>query len=321
MGAIFVLFLLAVGVAVIALWSGIIVVKQSETVVVERLGKFHRLLDSGLHFVVPFFDSIRVFRLEGRMWKRMDLREQVMDFPPQPVITHDNVTMNVDSVIYYQISDPFKAMYEIEDLSLAIRQLAITNLRNVMGELDLDESLTSRETVNNKLRIVLDEATDKWGVKVTRVELKNIHPPREIEDAMAKQMKAERERRAMVLSADGDKTAQIKRAEGSRDSAIAEAEGAKQANILDAEGAKLARILAAEAEANAILKIAEAQAEAIRVVYHGIHEGRPTKELISIKYLEALEKISQNPANKLFIPYEASGVLGAVAGVKEVLKG
>ncbi|RJO65331.1 MAG: SPFH/Band 7/PHB domain protein [Myxococcales bacterium] len=303
------IFLFVLFLVVVLFIKGIIVVRQAEAVIVERLGKFHRVLGSGLHFIVPVFDTIRIFRLDGRYRKRIDLRELVMDFPPQPVITHDNVTMQVDSVIYYQISDPGKASYEIEDLSLAIRQLAITNLRNVMGEMDLDETLTSRERVNTKLRIVLDEATDKWGVKVTRVELKNISPPHEIEEAMAKQMKAERERRATVTEAEGIKRSQILRAEGERDSAVANAEGDKQATILRAE-----------AEAAAIEKVAIANADAIRVVFKGIHDGRPTKGLIAIKYLEALEKIADAKSAKVFIPYEATGILGAVASIGEILK-
>ena len=291
------------------LMKGIYIINQSQAIIVERLGKFHRECRSGLKFIWPVLDTVRIFLMEGQPTKRIDLREQVMDFPPQPVITHDNVTMMVDSVIYYQVSDPVKAVYEIVNLSLAIRQLAITNMRNVMGELDLDETLTSRETVNAKLRLVLDEATDKWGVKVTRVELKNINPPREIEEAMAKQMKAERERRATVTEAEGIKTSNILKAEGERDATIAEAEGDKQS-----------KILRAEAEAFAIEKVALANAEAIRQVFKGIHDGRPTKGLIAIKYLETLEKIANGRSSKIFIPYEASGVLGAVASVGEILK-
>ena len=308
-GAVTIVVLGILGFVFVLLLKGIYIVKQAECIVVERLGKFHHLAGSGLTFISPILDSVRIFRIEGRYTKRIDLREQVMDFPPQPVITHDNVTMQVDSVIYYQISDPVKAVYEIEDLSLAIRQLAITNMRNVMGELDLDETLTSRETVNAKLRLVLDDATDKWGVKVTRVELKNIHPPAEIEEAMAKQMKAERERRATVTEAEGNKKSAILNAEGERDSAIAEAEGDKQA-----------KVLRAEAEAIAIEKVAIAKAEAIRNVFKGIHDGKPTKGLIAIKYLETLEKIADSRGSKIFIPYEASGILGAVASVGEIMK-
>lgn len=301
-------FACVVGFVFILLLKGVYVIKQSEAMIVERLGKFHQLCPSGLHFIVPLLDNVRQIRLEGRYMNRIDLREMVIDFAPQPVITKDNVTMLVDSVIYFQVADPVRAVYEVADISMAIRQLAMTSLRNLMGELNLDETLTSRELVNGKLRSTLDEASDKWGVKVTRVELKNITPPQEIEDAMAKQMKAERERRAVVTEAEGRKTAQVLNAEGARDSNVATAEGEKQA-----------RILRAEAEAISIMKVAQAQAGAIKIVFQGIHEGRPTKELISFKYLETLEKIANGKGNKVFIPYEATAVLGALAGVKEML--
>jgi len=295
---------------VVIMLKGIKVVRQAEVIVVERLGRFHRILDPGLHFIVPVVDQARYFLLENRINYRVDLREQVMDFPPQPVITNDNVTMMVDSVVYYQISDPVKANYEVSDVSLAIRQLAMTNLRNIMGEMQLDETLTSRETVNAKLRMVLDEATDKWGVKVTRVEIKNINPPREIEDAMAKQMKAERERRAVVTEAEGVKRSQVLRAEGERDAAVASAEGDKQARILHAQG-----------EAEAIVAVANANADAIKLVFQAIHEGRPTPDLLSIKYLETLQKMADGKATTMFVPYEASGVLAAVGMLKDAMGG
>lgn len=301
-------FICIVGFVFIMLMKGVYVIKQSEAMIVERLGKFHALCPSGLHFIVPLLDNVRQIRLEGRYMNRIDLREMVIDFAPQPVITKDNVTMLVDSVIYFQVADPVRAVYEVADISMAIRQLAMTSLRNLMGELNLDETLTSRELVNGKLRATLDEASDKWGVKVTRVELKNITPPQEIEDAMAKQMKAERERRAVVTEAEGRKTAQVLNAEGARDSNIATAEGDKQA-----------RILRAEAEAISIMKVAQAQAGAIKMVFQGIHEGRPTKDLIAFKYLETLEKIANGKGNKVFIPYEATAMLGTLAGVKEML--
>jgi regulator of protease activity HflC (stomatin/prohibitin superfamily) len=308
-GAITVVLLIAIAFVFVLLMKAIYIIKQAEALVVERLGKYHRTCHSGLQIIIPILDDIRPFKLEGRSNKRIDLREQVMDFPPQPVITHDNVTMQVDSVIYYQISDPVKSVYNIEDISLAIRQLAITNMRNVMGEMDLDETLTSRETVNTKLRMVLDEATDKWGVKVTRVELKNILPPAEIEEAMAKQMKAERERRATVTEAEGRKRAAILSAEGDRDAAIAEAEGDKKA-----------KILRAEADAAAIEKVAIAEAEAIRQVFKGIHEGKPTKGLIAIKYLETLQKIADGRSTKIFVPYETAGILGAAGSLASIMK-
>ncbi|NVL93661.1 MAG: SPFH/Band 7/PHB domain protein, partial [Desulfobacterales bacterium] len=250
--------------------KGIKLVRQANVLVIERLGKFNRLAQSGVNFIWPFIDRVRPMVSGGASAYFVDLRERVLDFEPQPVITKDNVTMSVDTVVYYQITDPRRTMYEIVDLGFAITQLTITTLRNVMGELALDETLVSRETVNNKLRTVLDEATDKWGVKVNRVELKNIEPPREIQDAMAKQMKAERERRATVTEAEGSKAAAILTAEGERNAAIAKAEGKKQAAILSAEG-----------EAEAILKVQRAEAEAIKLVYNAIHEGNPTNDLIA----------------------------------------
>jgi regulator of protease activity HflC (stomatin/prohibitin superfamily) len=288
--------------------KGIKIVKQANVLIVERLGKFNRVAQSGVNFIWPFIDRVRPMVSGGVSSTLVDLRERVVDFEPQPVITKDNVTMAVDTVVYYQITDPRRAMYEIVDLGFAITQLTITSLRNVMGELALDETLVSRETVNNKLRTVLDEATDKWGVKVNRVELKNIEPPTEIQDAMAKQMKAERERRATVTEAEGTKAAAILTAEGERNAAIAKAEGKKQAAILAAEG-----------EAEAILKVQRAEAEAIKLVYNAIHEGKPTNDLIAIKYMDALKEMARGSANKVFIPYEATGVLSSIAGIKEIL--
>lgn len=288
---------------------GIRIVPQAQVMLIERLGRFHREARSGFNFIIPFIDNVRRFRAEKAMTKTIDLREQVMDFPPQPVITRDNVTMQVDSVIYFRITQPKRAMYEIEDLTVAIRQLAITNLRNLLGEMDLDQTLTSRETVNARLQRVLDEATDVWGVKVTRVELKNIHPPREIETAMAKQMKAERERRAVVLEAEGDKESAILKAEGERDSAIAAAEGRRQAKILDAQG-----------RAQAIVEVAKAQATSTKLNFNAIHEGNANQEVIAIKYLETLSAMSQGPANKIFLPFEASGILSSVAAIADAAK-
>ncbi len=288
--------------------KGIKIVKQANVLIVERLGKFNRVAQSGVNFIWPFIDRVRPMVSGGVSSNLVDLRERVVDFEPQPVITKDNVTMAVDTVVYYQITDPRRAMYEIVDLGFAITQLTITSLRNVMGELALDETLVSRETVNNKLRTILDEATDKWGVKVNRVELKNIEPPAEIQDAMAKQMKAERERRATVTEAEGTKAAAILTAEGERNAAIAKAEGKKQAAILAAEG-----------EAEAILKVQRAEAEAIKLVYNAIHEGKPTNDLIAIKYMDALKEMARGSANKVFIPYEATGVLASIAGIKEIL--
>lgn len=288
--------------------KGIKIVRQANVLIIERLGKFNRIAQSGVNFIWPFIDRVRPMISGGTTSNFLDLRERVIDFDPQPVITKDNVTMSVDTVVYYQITDPHRAMYEIVNLGFAIEQLTITTLRNVMGELALDETLVSRETVNNKLQSVLDEATDKWGVKINRVELKNIEPPEEIQDAMAKQMKAERERRATVTEAEGSKTAAILKAEGERNATIAEAEGTKKAAILSAEG-----------EAEAILKVQRAEAEAIKLVYKAIHEGNPTNDLIAIKYMEALKEMARGDANKVFIPYEATGVLASIGGIKEIL--
>jgi len=289
--------------------KGIQIVSQATVKLVERLGKFHMTAESGINFIWPFVDKIRPLVMLGDSYGFIDLREQVMDFPPQPVITRDNVTMRVDTVVYYQITDPIKAVYEIADLGAAIHQLAVTSLRNVMGELNLDETLTSRETVNTKLRDVLDEATDKWGVKVNRVELKNIEPPPEIRDAMAKQMKAERERRAVVTEAEGTKRSAVLTAEGDRDAAIAQAEGEKRATILEAEGVAEARLKIAEAEAAALSRIREA-----------LPEGSASNYLIALKYLESLEKISTGQATKIFLPFEASGILSSLAGIGEMLR-
>ena len=290
-------------------YKGVQIVQQATVKMVERLGKFHKIMHSGVNFVWPYVDSIRPFVMFQNRFSYVDLREQVLDFTPQPVITRDNVTMQVDTVLYYQITDPFRAAYEIVDLGAAIHQLTVTSLRNVMGELALDETLTSRETVNTKLRDVLDEATDKWGVKVNRVELKNIAPPDEIRDAMAKQMKAERERRAVVTEAEGSKRSAILTAEGQRDAAIARAEGEKRSTVLEAEGMAEAR-----------LKIAQAEGEAINRVRGPLGDTSPASYLIALKYLESLEKISAGQATKIFLPFEASGILGSIGGIREMLR-
>ena len=288
---------------------GIMIVEQATVKVVERLGKFHKVASSGINFIWPFVDKIRPFVMRDHWFRFVDLREQVMDFPPSSVITRDNVTMEVDAVLFYQITDPMKATYEITNLGNAIVQLTITSLRNVMGELALDETLTSRETVNVKLRDILDEATDKWGVKVNRVELKNIEPPQEIQDAMAKQMKAERERRAVVTEAEGTKTSAVLEAEGEREAAIARAEGEKRSTVLEAEGIAEARV-----------NIAQAEAEALKRVRGALNEANPEHYLIALKYLESLEKISAGQATKIFLPFEASGILGSLGGIREMLR-
>ncbi len=279
--------------------TGVKVVRPYEKGLIERLGKFKKEVDSGLHFIIPFFD---------RMIK-VDMREHVIDVPPQEVITKDNVVVAVDAIIYYEVSDAFKVVYNVKNFESAAVKLAQTNLRNVIGELELDQTLTSRERVNAKLREVLDEATDKWGVRITRVELKKIDPPKDITDAMSQQMKAERTKRAAIL----------------------EAEGVKQSKILEAEGQKKSAILRAEGEAAAIEKMADAQryklqieaegqALAIKKVFEAIHNGNPTPDLLTVKYLEALGTVANGKATKIFMPFETSGVLSAIGAVGEMLK-
>jgi len=276
------------------------IVRPWERGLIERLGKYRRTAESGLTIVWP---------LAERMIK-VDMREQVVDVPPQAVITQDNVAVEVDAVVYYEVVDPVKVTYKVADFYAAVTKLAQTSLRNLIGDLALDECLTSRELINSKLRLILDEATDKWGVKVTRVELQRIEPPRDVTEAMHRQMKAERDRRATILTAEGHKQADI-----------LEAEGFKQAAILKAEGEAEAIKQVAEAEKFQERIIAEGEADAIRSVFAAIHQGKPTSELIALKYLEALEKIADGQATKVFLPYEASGILSSLAGIGEVLRG
>ncbi len=279
--------------------TSIRVIRQSQVGIVERLGKFHGLAETGVNVIIPFLDKMRDV---------IDLREHVVDYPPQPVITKDNVTMQIDTVVYYQVTDPVKFTYEIAAPRTAIEYLTATTLRNIIGDMDLDETLTSRDSVNMKLRAILDEATDKWGIKVTRVELKNIAPPRDIQNAMEKQMRAERERREAILIAEGEKRSAILKAEGERESQIQSAEGQRQAAILKSQG-----------EAEAILTVQKARAEAVKMVYLAIKEADPTKEVVAIRSLEALEKVSEGKATKILLPVEAAGVLGAFSGIKEIM--
>ncbi|MGL4907707.1 MAG: SPFH domain-containing protein [Bacteroidales bacterium] len=310
--------------AVIFVLSGIKIVQQSETIVVERLGRYHRTLSSGINILIPIFDKPReiTYRhvLQGyngetlvtfRSKARIDLREMVYDFPKQNVITRDNVGTEINALLYFQITDPVKALYEIENLPMAIEKLTQTTLRNVIGELDLDGTLTSRDTINSKLRVILDEATNKWGVKVNRVELQDINPPKDIRDAMEKQMRAERDRRAKILEAEGLKQSQILEAEGFKISEINRAEGNKAAQILNAEGEANARIQVAEAEAEAIRKISEIVAA---------KSGDPMNYLIAMRYIETLKEMTSGKDNKtVYLPYEASGVLSSLGGIKELL--
>ena len=275
--------------------SNIQIVQQSKAYVVERLGAFHSVWGVGLHLKVPFIE---------RVVKKVSLKEQVADFDPQPVITKDNVTMQIDTVIYFQITDPKLYTYGVEYPMSAIENLTATTLRNIIGELELDQSLTSRDTINAKMRSILDEATDPWGIKVNRVELKNILPPREIQNAMEKQMKAERERRESILQAEGEKASKILVAEGEKQSAILKADAQKQARIMQAEG-----------EATAILKVQQAMADSLKL----LNEAAPNDQVIKLKALEALEKVADGKATKLIIPREIHGLAGLAASAKTIL--
>jgi regulator of protease activity HflC (stomatin/prohibitin superfamily) len=268
--------------------SGIKIVRPWEKGLIERLGKYQRTADSGLTIIVPFLEKMI----------KVDMRELVVDVPPQGVITKDNVVVEVDAVVYYEVTDPIKVTYNVANYYTAATKLAQTNLRNLVGDMALDESLTSREVINTKLREILDDATDKWGTRVTRVELQRIEPPSDVTEAMHRQMKAERERRAMIL----------------------EAEGHKQSAILQAEGEAEAIRKVADADKYQKLTVAAGEAEAIQTVFGAIHDGNPTNDLIAIKYLEALEKIANGQATKVFLPLEASGVLGSIGGIGELFK-
>ena len=292
-GTIAIIILVVLILAVVV--SCINVVQQSKAYVVERLGAFHSVWGVGMHFKLPFIE---------RVVKKVSLKEQVADFDPQPVITKDNVTMQIDTVIYFQITDPKLYTYGVEYPMSAIENLTATTLRNIIGELELDQSLTSRDTINSRMRSILDEATDPWGIKVNRVELKNILPPREIQNAMEKQMKAERERRESILQAEGEKA-----------SKVLIAEGEKQSVLLQADAAKQAKIMAAEAEAQSILKVQQAMADSMRM----LNENAPNDQVIKLKALEALEKVADGKATKIIIPSEIQGLAGLAASTKALL--
>jgi regulator of protease activity HflC (stomatin/prohibitin superfamily) len=288
-------------VLIIVLMRTIKIVPQKQVKIIERLGKYHRTAEAGLNTIVPFLDSVR---------ETIDLREQITKIEPQPVITRDNVTMEVDAVIYFLIADPVRATYEVQNLRWGLEQLTLSALRNVIGQLDLDHTLASRDTTNAQLRAALDSATQQWGVKVMRIELKNITPPEEIRLTMEKQMTAERTRRAVVTTAEGEKSAAILRAEGQ-----------KQAAIVNAEGAKQAAILAAEGQAQARLRVAEAEAQALQLVAQSLgSKDSPAQYLIAQKYLEALGQISNNAQKLVFLPYEASGIMASLGGIRELLR-
>ncbi|MGI6452163.1 MAG: SPFH domain-containing protein [Syntrophomonadaceae bacterium] len=295
-----VLFVIGVGI------SAIKIIRQSTVGIVERLGKYHKTAEQGINLIIPFIDSFRSI---------VDLREQVVDFPPQPVITKDNVTMQIDTVVYYQVTDPFKFTYEIANPILAIENLTATTLRNIVGDLELDETLTSRDLVNTKLRSILDEATDKWGIKVNRVELKNILPPSDIQNAMEKQMRAEREKREAILRAEGQKTAAILEAEGKKQAAILNAEAVREAAIREAEGRKQAQILEAQGEAEAIISVQKAFADSLVM----IREAGADDKVLALKSLEAIKDLGNGQSTKLFIPSDLSGLGGVFAALNEVV--
>ncbi len=288
--------------------SGVKVIRPFERGLVERLGKYHTTVEPGLRLIFPFIDRM----------VRVDMRERVVDIPPQEVITSDNVVVSVDAVVYYEATDPQRLVYNVVDFYLAVTKLAQTNLRNVVGDMQLDEALTSRDTINTQLRNILDDATDKWGTKVVRVEIQRIDPPADVMSAMHEQMKAERTRRATVTTAQGDREAAIARAEGDKASKILAAEGHRQSQILDAEGQAEATKAWAEAERFRQVAVAEGEAEAIRKVYDAIHTGNPTADVLAIKYLETLAKVADGQATKIFLPTEAMAALGALGGLREV---
>jgi regulator of protease activity HflC (stomatin/prohibitin superfamily) len=293
------LAILIILVLLVVAFKGVKILRPYEKGVVERLGKYNRTVESGLVIVFPFVETIR----------KVDLREQVVDVPPQEVITKDNTVVVVDCVIFYEVVDPFNAVYNVVNFYQAITKLAQTNLRNIIGDLELDQTLTSREQINSQLREVLDLATDKWGTRVVRVEIQKIEPPKDIVEAMSKQMKAERMKRAAILEAEGYKQSEIKKAEGD-----------KQAAILEAQGKAEAIKAVADADKYQEIAIAEGEAKAILTVYGAIHEGNPTNDLLAIKYMEALQKVADGKATKIFLPLETSGVLGSIAGISELFK-
>ena len=292
---------------IVLLALNIKIVPQSKAYVLERLGAYKETWQTGVHFKIPLID---------RVAKNVSLKEQVVDFPPQPVITKDNVTMQIDTVVFYQITDPKLYCYGVERPLSAIENLTATTLRNIIGELELDHTLTSRDTINAKIRGILDEATDAWGIKVNRVELKNILPPREIQDAMEKQMKAERERREAILRAEGEKRSQVLVAEGQKESKILAAEADKQAEILRAEAVREAKIRESEGEAQAILAVEEARAKAIQL----INESNPGQAFLTIRSLDAFEKAADGKATKIIIPSEIQGIAGLAQGIIETVK-
>ena len=303
----FIIIGILVVVAIMLVISNIFVVQQSRAYVIERLGAFQTVQGVGLHFKVPFIDRIA---------RRVSLKEQVLDYPPQPVITKDNVTMQIDTVVYFQITDPKLYAYGVEQPMAAMETLTATTLRNIIGDLELDQTLTSRDVVNTKMRAILDEATDPWGIKVNRVELKNILPPADIQSSMEKQMKAERDRRQAILQAEGQKKSAILIAEGEKESAILRASAEKEAAILKAEAEKQAAILKADGEAQAILAVQKAMADSLEL----LNQKAPNDQVIKLKSIEAMQKIADGKATKIIIPSEMQGLVGMANGIVEGVK-
>ena len=295
-----IIFIIFLALIVVALVKSIKVVKQSEVYIIERLGKFHKAADAGLTIIIPFIDTVRSI---------VSLKQQTMDVQPQEVITSDNVTITIDTVVFYKVIDPAKAVYEIQSLKKGIEYLSITTIRDIVGKMELDETFSSRDTINTRLKSILDEATYQWGCRVDRVEIKDITPPPDIKDAMEKQMNAERNKRALILQAEGE-----------RQSAITLAEGRKEAAILDAEADREAKIRRATGEADAIKQVAAAKAKEIQMVYDAIKDSDPDDKLVQLKSLEALQEVAKGDANKIFIPFEATSSLASLGAVTDVLK-
>ena len=275
------------------------IVRQSEVYIIERLGKFHKIADAGLTIIIPFIDHVRSI---------VSLKQQTMDIPPQDVITKDNVTITIDTVVFYRILEPAKAVYEIQSLKKGIEYLSVTTIRDIVGKMDLDSTFTSRDAINDKLRAILDEATDRWGCKIDRVEIQDITPPPDVKDAMEKQMNAERNKRASILQAEGE-----------RQAAVLKAQGEKEAAILQAEADKEAKVRRAAGEAEAIRKVAEAKADEVKLVYGAMMKANPDDKLVQLKSLEALKDVAQGEANKVFIPFEATGALSAIGAAADML--
>lgn len=306
------IFFIILGVIVLLVaFASIKVVRQSEVRIIERFGRYQKTAQAGLNFIFPFVDKVRAV---------VSLKQQTMDVTPQSVITKDNVTITIDTVVFYQIMDPVKAVYEIESLQKGIAYIAITTIRDIVGKMDLDSTFSSRDLINNQLRQVLDDATDRWGCKVERVEIKDIKPPVDIRDAMEKQMNAERNKRAIILEAEGRRQADITLAEGKKQSTILNAEAERESSIRRAQGIRESRILEAEGNAEAIIKVADAKAKEIEQVYGAIMHAKPDNNLVAIKSLEALEKIANGSANKVFIPFDTTKAMGALGAAGEMLR-